>query len=85
MPAAPPWPLQWGFGCGQKLLQITVNDKPEQVDTVDTVATLLDRLALTGKRIAVERNGQIVPKSEHQNTTFSEGDIVEIVVAVGGG
>ena len=67
------------------MLKIIVNDKPEEVKPNDTIATLLDRLSLTGKRIAVERNGQIVPKSEHQNTTFADGDKVEIVVAVGGG
>ncbi|HRH13743.1 MAG TPA: sulfur carrier protein ThiS, partial [Azonexus sp.] len=42
-------------------------------------------LALTGKRIAVERNGEIVPKSQHATTTLAAGDQLEIVVAVGGG
>jgi thiamine biosynthesis protein ThiS len=41
--------------------------------------------AYAGKRVAVERNGEIVPKSKHAATPLAEGDQVEIVVAVGGG
>jgi sulfur carrier protein len=40
---------------------------------------------LLGKRVAVERNGEIVPKSCHAETTLHDGDRIEIVVAVGGG
>ena len=50
-----------------------------------TVAGLLAELGLTGKRIAVERNGEIVPKSLHADTALADGDRLEIVVAVGGG
>ncbi|HEU4645153.1 MAG TPA: sulfur carrier protein ThiS [Burkholderiales bacterium] len=49
------------------------------------VAALIGRLALTGKRVAVERNGEIVPKSAHDSTLVADGDRLEIVVAVGGG
>ena len=49
------------------------------------VAALLSRLSLTGRKIAVERNGEIVPKSAHASTVLSDGDRLEIVVAVGGG
>jgi sulfur carrier protein len=49
------------------------------------VAALIGRLALTGKRVAVERNGEIVPKSAHDSTWVADGDRLEIVVAVGGG
>jgi sulfur carrier protein len=49
------------------------------------VAALIGRLALTGKRVAVERNGEIVPKSAHHSTLVADGDRLEIVVAVGGG
>jgi sulfur carrier protein len=52
---------------------------------VDTVAALVDALALTGKRVAVERNGEIVPRSRHGATALAPGDRIEIVVAVGGG
>jgi len=50
-----------------------------------TVAGLLDQLGYAGKRIAVERNGEIVPKSQHATTALAAGDQLEIVVAVGGG
>jgi sulfur carrier protein len=40
---------------------------------------------MAGKKVAVERNGEIVPKSAHANTVIGDGDQLEIVVAVGGG
>ncbi len=53
--------------------------------SITTLATLVSELGLTGKRIAIERNGEIVPRSQHANTPLAEGDALEIVVAVGGG
>jgi sulfur carrier protein len=50
-----------------------------------TVAELVRELALEGKRVAVERNGEIVPKSRHAQTALSSGDRIEVVAAVGGG
>ena len=50
-----------------------------------SISRLLDELGLTGKRVAVERNGEIVPRSRHGETALAEGDQLEIVVAVGGG
>lgn len=50
-----------------------------------SVASLLDEMGLTGKRLAVERNGEIVPKGLHATTELATGDRLEIVVAVGGG
>lgn len=50
-----------------------------------SVAALVDLLGHTGKRIAVERNGEIVPRGRHADTLLDEGDRIEIVVAVGGG
>ena len=49
------------------------------------VADLVRELALEGKRVAVERNGQIVPRSRHEETILNTGDRVEVVAAVGGG
>ena len=49
------------------------------------VADLLRELALEGKRVAVEKNGQIVPRSRHAETMISAGDRIEVVAAVGGG
>ena len=50
-----------------------------------TVADLVHELALEGKRIAVEKNGEIVPRSRHATTLVVPGDKIEIVAAVGGG
>lgn len=50
-----------------------------------TVAELLTARGLAGKRVAVERNGAIVPRSQHAQTHLADGDQIEIVVAVGGG
>ncbi len=64
--------------------QISLNGVP-RTTTATTVAALLDELAYTGKRVAVENNGEIVPKSRHATTPLQHGDALEIVVAVGGG
>lgn len=50
-----------------------------------TVEQLLAARGLAGKRVAVERNGAIVPRSLHAQTMLGDGDRLEIVVAVGGG
>ena len=66
-------------------MNITINGKPMQLDQVNTIAELVAHLGYQEKRIAVERNGDIVPKSQHGQTGLAEGDQLEIVVAVGGG
>jgi sulfur carrier protein len=66
-------------------LRISVNGEPRTMPAGTTVADLVARMAATGKRIAVERNGEIVPRSRHASTPLQEGDQLEIVVAVGGG
>jgi sulfur carrier protein len=50
-----------------------------------SVAALLEGLALSGKRVAVELNGEIVPRSRYAETPLADGDRLEIVGAVGGG
>ncbi|MDZ4333763.1 MAG: sulfur carrier protein ThiS, partial [Pseudomonas sp.] len=50
-----------------------------------TVAGLIDRLDLAGRRVAVELNLDIVPRSQHATTALREGDQVEVVHAIGGG
>ncbi len=57
-------------------------------DTAVIGQTLLDYLCLAGydaKRIAVERNGEIVPKADYGKITLTDGDTLEIVSFVGGG
>ncbi|MGQ9685251.1 MAG: sulfur carrier protein ThiS [Thiobacillaceae bacterium] len=67
------------------MITVSVNGQTHQFDPPLNVAGLLQRLDLTGKRLAVERNGEIVPKSQHGCTAIADGDRLEIVVAVGGG
>ena len=67
------------------MIQLTVNGAARRFDAPLDVAALLERLAMTGKKVAVERNGEIVPKSAHARTLLADGDALEIVVAVGGG
>ena len=68
------------------MLYVTVNgaQHPCRTGTL-TVADLVAELSLAGKRVAVERNGEIVPKSLHPQVPLADGDRLEIVVAVGGG
>ena len=67
------------------MLKITINGESRQFPETLSVSGLIDALAYTGKRIAIERNGEIVPKSQHATTQLATGDQLEIVVAVGGG
>lgn len=66
-------------------MQLTLNGEPRHCDDGLTVAGLMESLGYAGKRVAVERNGDIVPKSAHPTTALAEGDKLEVVVAVGGG
>jgi sulfur carrier protein len=67
------------------VLSIVVNGSARAFGDGATVADLIRELALEGKRIAVERNGEIVPRARHDDTALSSGDRIEIVRAVGGG
>jgi sulfur carrier protein len=67
------------------MIEITLNGAPHQLDAPLTVAQLIATQGLTGKRVAVERNGEIVPKSQHAGVIVGAGDRIEFVVAVGGG
>ena len=67
------------------MIQVTVNGAAQRFEQPLAVSALLETMSLAGKKIAVERNGEIVPKSAHGNTVVSDGDRLEIVVAVGGG
>ena len=66
-------------------MEISVNGEQRSVAAALSVAKLLRGMGLEGKRLAVERNGEIVPKSNHAATALAEGDRIEIVIAVGGG
>jgi len=66
-------------------MNIFLNGEPKTLATQNTVLDLLQELALADKRVAVEVNGDIVPRSQHATRELAEQDQVEIVVAVGGG
>ncbi|KAI5915989.1 sulfur carrier protein ThiS [Thauera sp. 2A1] len=67
------------------MIQVTVNGQREALQAELTVLALLESRGLVGKRLAVERNGEIVPKARHADVKLADGDRLEIVVAVGGG
>ena len=67
-------------------MQLNVNGTARTFERpVLTVADVVHELALEGKRIAVEKNGAIVPRSRYADTPVADGDALEIVGAVGGG
>lgn len=66
-------------------MQITLNGAARELPAGLTVIGLIELLGYAGKRVAVERNGEIVPKSRHTDTALQDGDQIEIVAAVGGG
>ena len=67
------------------MIEVRINGAARRFDAPLDVASLLAALAMAGKKVAVERNGEIVPKSAHARTLLADGDELEIVVAVGGG
>jgi sulfur carrier protein len=67
-------------------MQLTINGKPRDFDQATlTVAQLVTELNLEGKRLAIECNGEIVPRSQFAQTLLANADQLEIVGAVGGG
>jgi len=67
------------------MIQVTVNGAAHRFEQPLPVSALVERMSLAGKKIAVEKNGEIVPRSAHARTLIVDGDQLEIVVAVGGG
>ena len=66
-------------------MELVINGESRQFPSPLSVADLVAALNHAGKRIAVERNGDIVPRGRHAETALTDGDRIEIVVAVGGG
>ncbi|WP_028009260.1 sulfur carrier protein ThiS [Solimonas flava] len=66
-------------------MQLTVNGEPRTLADALKIDELLAALQLGGKRVAVEVNGSIVPRSQHAGTALRDGDEVLIVQAIGGG
>ena len=66
-------------------MNITLNGEPRALAAPTTVVDLLASEGLTERRVAVEVNGEIVPRSQHAGRALADGDKVEIVHALGGG
>jgi sulfur carrier protein len=62
-----------------------VNGQEQALTAPVTVAALLDELGMAGKRVAVEVNQEIVPRSRHLQFQLNDSDRVEVVFAIGGG
>lgn len=66
-------------------MNIQLNGETRRLADIRTVADLVADLGLDGRRLAVEHNGEIVPRGERERRELAEGDRVEIVHAIGGG
>lgn len=66
-------------------MKIVLNGDNRQLPDQATLQLLIDELGLAGKRLAVEVNEDIVPRSQHSEFRLSDGDRVEVVHAIGGG
>lgn len=66
-------------------MKIILNGDSKRLPDHSSVLDLLQELRLTEKRLAVELNGEIVPRSTYAETPLNEGDKIEVVHAIGGG
>lgn len=67
------------------MMNIQVNGELKQIANGCSIADLLALLEVTDRRVAVELNQEIVPKSLHSTTILQDNDCVEVVHAIGGG
>ncbi len=66
-------------------MEIQLNGEPRHLRAPLSLAGLLNDEGLAGRRVAIEVNGEIVPRSLHDTHQLQDGDVVEIVHALGGG
>jgi len=66
-------------------MRLTLNGETRAIEGAQTVAALVERLGLDGRKVAVERNLEIVPRSAYDATSLQDGDRIEIVHFIGGG
>jgi sulfur carrier protein len=66
-------------------IKVTLNGAPREFPAPLTFAQLLHEMELAGGRLAIERNGEIVPRSRFGDARLADVDSIEVVVAVGGG
>jgi thiamine biosynthesis protein ThiS len=66
-------------------MNVIINGEEQRLDGPDTIDGLLAHLELDGRKVAIERNLEIVPKSAYATTWLADGDRLEIVHFIGGG
>ena len=66
-------------------MKLWVNGEERSIEAAGTVAALVAHLGLDGRKVAVERNLEIVPRSTYGSTALTDGDRIEIVHFIGGG
>jgi sulfur carrier protein len=69
----------------EALLHVVVNGESREIPAGTTVAGLIQQLGLGDRRVAVERNREVVPRAHHADTALADGDHLELVTFVGGG
>ena len=67
------------------MISVFINGARREFEDTISVSALIQDMGLGGKRIALERNGEIVPRSQFTQQKLADGDRLEVVVAVGGG
>ena len=66
-------------------IEVVINGQPRTVAQGTTIAALIDELGLGDRRVAVERNREVVPRAQHATTELGANDRLELVTFVGGG
>ena len=66
-------------------MRLTINGEARDVAPVGTLSELIAQLSLDTRKVAIEQNLEIVPRSLHAATSVAEGDRIEIVHFIGGG
>jgi sulfur carrier protein len=66
-------------------IRVTLNGAPREFPAPLTFTQLLHEMELAGRRLAIERNGEIVPRGRFADARVADGDRIEVVMAVGGG
>ena len=66
-------------------IALTVNGEPRRTSAGITLAGFVAEIGLNPVKVAVERNGEIVPRGTHDKVVLADGDMLEIVHFVGGG
>lgn len=66
-------------------MQLTINGEPQQYEAISSLSSLIEALGLDPRKVAIERNLEIVPRSTYAATPLADGDRIEIVHFIGGG